>query len=88
MVISAFTVVARTTPLAAAPADQMTTGRSPDQLQGTFRITDLEMHVTQTVFPNKTINLIKIGVDVNKQHLTKDLTGNTHQTITIFKHLH
>ena len=43
----------------------MTTGKSPDQLQGIFRITDSEIQVTQIIF------LIKTEVVINSQGLMK-----------------
>ena len=86
-VVSAFTVATRTTPLAAAPADQMTTERSPEQHQGTSRITDLEVQVTQTVSLSKIMDLIKIKVVINRQGLMKVLTGNIHPII-ITSHPH
>ena len=48
--ISAPTALARATYQANAPVGQMPTGRSPDQLQGTYRITYLEIQVTQAIF--------------------------------------
>ena len=80
MTISASTVTARATHQANASVDQMTIGKSPDQLQGICRITDLEIQVTQTVFS------IKTEVAINKQGLTNILTGNTHLIIIIISH--
>ena len=82
MTIFASTAAARATHQANASVDQMTTGRSPDQLQGTYRITDSEIQVTQTVFS------IKIEMVINRQGLMKGLIGNTHLTTIIISHLH